>query len=171
MIFLHPHERGVRIDLGMTVAAFPHNGKLFFVTLSARTKFIQSLSILLTVALIRGIVGLRFLLVFHTFGLTQKVRLAPPRTPNLIFLITILQCAQRDAFPYAHTNSCNTISSARLRMLFMTPTHAIWSYAFSASVTPSRSAICLIIKSTRSLQVWSISARCWSNVPDRNILV
>ena len=39
-------------------------------------------------------------------------------------------------------SSLFTISVTRSRILFIRPTHSIWSLAFSASVMPSASAIC-----------------------------
>lgn len=54
---------------------------------------------------------------------------------------------------------------ARMRMLFMRRTHSIWSAAFRVSVTPSCFAIAGTMISIRSLQAWSISARCRCSVP------
>ena len=63
-------------------------------------------------------------------------------------------------FPYTYTISFNTISSARLRILFMRRTHTIWSAALSASVTPSCFAIAFTRLSIRSLHSFSTSAKC-----------
>jgi hypothetical protein len=46
------------------------------------------------------------------------------------------------ALDHAYISSWFTISVLRLRMLFIRPTHSIWSAAFSSSVTPSNAAIC-----------------------------
>ena len=54
---------------------------------------------------------------------------------------------------------------ARMRMLFMRRTHSIWSAAFRVSVTPSCFAIAGTMIAIRSLQAWSISARCRCSVP------
>lgn len=54
---------------------------------------------------------------------------------------------------HLYTISSNTISSARLRMLFIALTHAIWSLAFSSSVTPSAAFICSTIRDN-SHQKW-----------------
>ena len=53
----------------------------------------------------------------------------------------------------------------RLRMLFIRRTHSIWSEALSVSVAPSCFAIAETMISMRSLQAWSISARCRCSVP------
>ena len=66
---------------------------------------------------------------------------------------------------HSYTSSVKTISSARLRMLFMWRTHSIWSAALSASVTSSCLAISETMIAIRSLQAWSISARCRCSVP------
>ena len=54
---------------------------------------------------------------------------------------------------------------ARMRMLFMRRTHSIWSAAFRVSVTPSCFAIAGTMIAIRSLQAWSISARCRCSAP------
>ena len=66
---------------------------------------------------------------------------------------------------HSYTSSVRTVSSARLRMLFMRRTHSIWSAALSASVTSSCLAISETMIAIRSLQAWSISARCRCSVP------
>ena len=66
---------------------------------------------------------------------------------------------------HSYTSSVKTISSARLRMLFMWRTHSIWADALSVSVTSSCFAIAETMISIRSLQAWSISARCRCSVP------
>ncbi len=69
---------------------------------------------------------------------------------------------------YLYTSSARTISSARLRMLFMAPTHASWSRAFSSSVTPSASCICETIHASQSAACSSRSARYVQSFPDRS---
>ena len=61
--------------------------------------------------------------------------------------------------------AADTVSSARCLMLFISPTHAIWSLAFSSSVSPSVFAICAIIWPTCSRAVPSISKRCSVSLP------
>lgn len=80
--------------------------------------------------------------------------------PEAWFWLTFLIYFYRE-----YTSSSRTISSARFWMLFLRRTHSIWSAAFNSSVTPSRSAIAEMMASIRSLQDWSISARCWNRVP------
>ena len=52
--------------------------------------------------------------------------------------------------------SFNTISSARLQMLFMALTQAIWSLAFSSSVTPSDTFIYSTIRDNDKYQFLSL---------------
>ena len=59
------------------------------------------------------------------------------------------------------------ISSARLRILFIRPTHSSWFWAFSSSVTPSAAFICSMIKSSRSSACSFRSARYVHNFPVR----
>ena len=51
---------------------------------------------------------------------------------------------------YASTISLITISSALCRMLFILPTHSIWSIALTFSSTPSLLCICRMMTSSRA---------------------
>ena len=52
-----------------------------------------------------------------------------------------------------------TTYSARIRILFMAPTQAIWSRAFSSSVIPSASCICNTTHASRAFSCSSRSTR------------
>ena len=69
-------------------------------------------------------------------------------------------------FHYTYTISFKTISSARLRMLLIRRTHAIWSAALSASVTPSCFAIAFTRLSIRSVHSSSTAAKYSDNLQD-----
>ena len=70
--------------------------------------------------------------------------------------------------PQTKIISDRMISSARLRMLFMVPTHASWSRAFSSSVTLSASCICETIHASRSAACSFRSARYVQSFPNRS---